>query len=420
MLIATYKKISEVEFDNKPAVLALDRLYSATAAWPELSETLKREIQLAEGDGEVAALQFRLGQTLEAQLGDRKGAVEVYREILTSQPTHEGALGALEQMFHAGHLQTDIGSVLEPLYEAASEFGKLHAIYEVQLTKLVGPDRQAMYQRLAELAETRLYDQSKALSWWAEALVEDPKWERALEESERLAGDTGAWPEMVTAYSRALERTQDKEVRRQALLRLARVYEFEIHDPAHAVETHLKVLEIAPKDPDALAALDRLYLNAGMYDDLAEILRRRIEVVTDPDEQLELYFRRGAIFSDALGDLEQSLKCYTAVLEQESRNRRALEAIESIHFRREDWKQLFETYEKLIDCADTDSEMADIYARMARLCSDALNQEERAIELLGRVLDIRGEEPQALAALADLTTRQGKWDELVEIIQDLA
>jgi tetratricopeptide (TPR) repeat protein len=418
--IATYKKISEVEFDNKPAVLALDRLYSATAAWPELAETLKREIQLAEGDGEVAALQFRLGQTLESQLGDRKGAVEVYREILTAQPTHEGALSALEQMFHAGHLQAEIGAVLEPLYEAASEFGKLHGIYEVQLTKLVGADRQAMYQRLAELAETRLYDQSKALSWWAEALVEDPKWERALEESERLAGDTGAWPEMVTAYSRALERTpnrDDKEVRRATLLRLARVYEFEIHDPAHAVETHLKVLEIAPKDPDALAALDRLYLNAGMYDDLAEILRRRIEVVSDPDEQLELYFRRGAIFSDALGDLEQSLKCYQAVLEQESRNRRALEAIESIHFRREDWKQLFETYEKLIDCADTDSEMADIYARMARLCSDALNQEDRAIELLGRVLDIRGEEPQALAALADLTTRQGKWEELVEIIE---
>src|SRR5688572_17010676 len=61
--------------------------------------------------------------------------------------------------------------------------------------------------------------------------------------------------------------------------------------------------------------------------------------------------------------------------------------------------------------------MADIYARMARICSDALNEEERAIELLGRVLDIRGEEPQALAALADLTTRQNKWDELVEIIE---
>src|SRR5690242_3053601 len=191
--IATYRKILDVEFDNKPAVLALDRLYTATAAWPELTEILRREIQLADGDHEVAALQFRLGQVLETQLGDRKGAVEVYREILTSQPTHEQAIAQLENMFHAGHLQTEIGNVLEPLYEAASEFGKLHSIYEVQLGKLSGPDRQAMYQRLAELAETKLYDQGRALHWWCEALVEDPRWERALEESERLAGEISAW-----------------------------------------------------------------------------------------------------------------------------------------------------------------------------------------------------------------------------------
>src|SRR6185436_19272357 len=154
--------------------------------------------------------------------------------------------------------------------------------------------------------------------------------------------------EMVTAYTRALERTSDRQVQRMTLLRMARVHEFELGDAANATNTHLRVLEIDPRDPDALAALDRLYLGAGMYDDLAEILRRRIEVVQDPDEQIELYFRRGAIFSDALGDLDESLACYTAVLDQESRNRKALEAIEAIHFRREAWLKLFETYEKLI------------------------------------------------------------------------
>lgn len=415
--IATLRKLLDVEFDNKPAVLALDRLYTTTGQWPELTEILRREIQLAERDAEIADLQYRLGHTLENQLGDRKGAVEVYREILTNQPTHDGALASLENMFHAGHLQMEIGGVLEPLYEAANEFGKLHAIHEVQLTKLAGAERQQMFQRLAELAEQKLFDHNKALDWWAAAVVEDPRWEHALEESERLAGETGAWNDMVTAYTGALERTQDKETRRLTLLRLARVYEYELHDAANAVTTHLKVLDVEPKDPDALASLDRLYLAAAMYDDLAEILRRRIEVVQDPDEQLELYFRRGAIFSDALGDLDQALACYQAILEQESRNRRALESIEGIYFRREDWKKLLETYEKLIDTADTDAEMADIYARMARICSDALGEEERAIELLGRVLDIRGEEPQALAALADLTTRQNKWDELVEIIE---
>ena len=415
--IATHRKILEVEFDNKPAVLALDRLYSATAQWPELTDILRREIQLADGDAQVAELQFRLGQVLETQLGDRKSAVEVYREILSANPTHEQTLASLEHMFHAGHLQIEIGGVLEPLYEAAGEFHKLHGIHEVQLTKLAGPDRQAMYQRLGELAEQKLYDQATAFRWWSDALVEDPRWDHALEQAERLANETGSWDAMVAAYIRALDKATDKDVRRATLLRTARVHELELRDAAKAVETHLRVLEIEPKDADALAALDRLYLNAGMYDDLAEILRRRIEVTQDPDEQLELYFRRGAIFSDALGDLEQALKAYEAVLAQESRNRRALEAIENIHFRREDWKKLFETYEKLIDTADADAEMADIYARMARISSDALNDEDKAIELLGRVLDIRGEEPQALQALADLTTRREKWEELVEIVE---
>ena len=67
----------------------------------------------------------------------------------------------------------------------------------------------------------------------------------------------------------------------------------------HAYRQSVRVI----RAEDALAALDRLYLAAGMYEDLAEILRRRIEVVQDGEEQVELYFRRGAIFADALADL---------------------------------------------------------------------------------------------------------------------
>jgi tetratricopeptide (TPR) repeat protein len=422
--IAVYRRILDAEFDNKPAVLALDRLYSATAAWPQLTDILRREIQLADGDAEIAQLQFRLGQTLQNELGDRRGAVEVYREILTSQPQHGQTLAALEELFHAGHLQMEIGQVIEPLYEASGEYHKLHAIHEVTLGKLSGADRSAMYQRLAELAEQKLFDQAQAFHWWSEALVEDPRWDHAVEESERLASSTASWDEMVTAYGRALERTKDRDIKRMTLLRTARVYEFELHDAARAVETHLRVLELEAKDPDALAALDRLYLGAGMYDDLSEILRRRIEVSHDPDEQIELYFRRGEIFADALGDLDQALGCYLAVLDHESRNRRALEAIEAIHFRREAWLKLYEIYEKLIDVADADEEMAGVYARMARISSDALggpnfpaHGEDKAIELWSRVLDIRGEDPQALQALGELCMRRERWEELVEIIE---
>ena len=57
------------------------------------------------------------------------------------------------------------------------------------------------------------------------------------------------------------------------------------------------------------------------------------------------------------------------MLDQESRNRRALEAIEASTSAARTGSKLYETYEKLIDAADGDEEMADIYARMARIAS---------------------------------------------------
>ena len=44
----------------------------------------------------------------------------------------------------------------------------------VMLTKLAGSERAAMFQRLAELAEGRLYDQQRAFGWWSAALIEKP------------------------------------------------------------------------------------------------------------------------------------------------------------------------------------------------------------------------------------------------------
>ncbi len=416
--IQTYQRIIDAEFDNRLAVAALDRLYTGAEMWQELSGVLRKEIQLAETDAEVVNLQFRLGQVLEQCLGDLPAAIEVYREIVTTTPEHTATLAALEMMFLEGHHEIEIAGILEPIYETAGEFEKLHKIYEVQLGKLTDAnDRQSMYQRLAELAEGNLYDQTRAFTWWGESIVEDPRNERAIEEAERLAGDLAAWEELVSVYVRVLERHSDSEVQRQTLLRLARVYESSLGDLGAAIQTHLRVLEIDAKDPDALEALDRLYQNAGMYEELVEVLRRRIEVTLDGDEILELLFRRGAIYADALADLEAALQCYVAVLEQESRNRVALEAMEKIFFRREAWSELYGVYEKLIDVADGDEELANVYARMARISADALQDDDAAADMWSRVLDIRGENPQALQALAEIHGRREQWDELVEVIE---
>ena len=54
---------------------------------------------------------------------------------------------------------------------------------------------------------------------------------------------------------------------------------------------------------------------------------------------------------------------------------------------------------------------------MAKLASDALDEREKAVELWGRVLDLRGEDPIALSGLADLHEAAGEWKELTEILE---
>src|SRR5207253_3476084 len=163
------------------------------------------------------------------------------------------------------------------------------------------------------------------------AFREQPMSELAGEEVERLARAVHSWEELVGVYLDTLQdplAQGDPQVQRHVLLRVARVYEFELRDVQRAEEAHIRVLSIDPRDADALAALDRIYDQLSMWPELADVLRRRIEIITDTDEIIELYFRLGRVYSDALEDPEHAIECYQAILENDSRNGKALEALE--------------------------------------------------------------------------------------------
>lgn len=419
--IITFRRVLEVEPDNSQAILALDRLYERGQHWADLAEILRREIRLANSDAEIVALQFRLGQLYEQSLRDVDNAIEVYREILTSDPGHGPTLQALELLFAEGTRPIEIAGILEPLYRVAEQWEKLVKIHEVQLEKLTDAnERQSLIQRIAEICEHKLVDQVAAFQWWCRAVNEAPTSELAGEEVERLAKIVRSWEELVGVYGDTLQGDQaqrDPQIQRHLLLKIARVYEFELRDVQRAEEAHIRVLAIDPRDADALAALDRIYAQTSMWPELADILRRRIQVIGDPDEIVELYFRLGLVYTDALDDPKRAIECYNAILENDSRNGKALEALERIYFRGEQWPELFTVYEKMVDIASGDESMADCYARMARIASDALQQRDKSIELWNKVIDLRGEDPMALTALAVLYESAQMWRELVDVLE---
>ena len=415
--IRHYRRVLEAELENRDAMLALDRLYGQTNQWEELAEILRRQIRMAETDQDVLDLQFRLGQLQQLQLNDIANAIESYREILTNDPGHGPSSASLELLFADGQYQLEIAEILEPLYRMAEEWEKLVTIMEVRLGHLEHPlDKVQAVSRIAEICEQRLGDHTRAFRWWGFALQFDPSGEQIAEELERLARVVDGWEELTTFYSAVIDALGDDEKRRSYKV-VARVFDEELGDLARAEEAYLSVLQLDAMDPEALEALDRIYTQASMPAELAEIIKRRIGITDGTEELIELHLRLGATYHMALSEPENAISAYNDALDLDSRQARALDALEVLYFQTHQWQALYDTYEKMIDIGPGDEWMADCYARMAKIASDALADPQRAGDLWNRVLDMRGEDPVALWALADLYEAAGEWRELVEVLQ---
>ncbi|MFL5304124.1 MAG: tetratricopeptide repeat protein [Polyangia bacterium] len=416
--IATYRRAVDADPENRQALVALDRLYGRAQQWEDLAKVVRREIAIASNDEQLVALNFRLAQIYELALMDLPKAVEAYREILVADPTHMETRTALERMFMGGTMQIEIAEVLEPLYRAGEEWEKLHQIYEVQLGRVTDvAERQALLRRLAEIAEHKLVDQVAAFGWWAEAVKEDPSSAQAVDELLRLARATHQWDAYVTTMTDAASPEREPAVRRDVLLRLAASFETDLGDLERSEKALQAVLAEHQKDPAALASLDRIYEGQGMYESLADVLRQRISITDDSAELTAFNLRLGRVYAEALDETDSAIACYLAVLEHEPQSREALDALERLYFRSERWADLYGVYEKLSGLTTEEMALADCYARMAKLAADALDDRSKAVELWGKVVDIRGEDAIALSGLADLHEMAGEWRELTEVLE---
>ncbi len=418
--ITRYRRVLTAAPDNLTAIRALDRLYAQTERWAELANVLAREAEVADSPDEVLELKHRLGQVLQSKLGDVDGALAAYREVIGAAPEHQSTLEALEALFSEGVKQAEVGEILEPLYRSTGEWEKIALVYEAQLAHTQGQDeRLAAYYRLAELSEEKLLDSAKTLEVYIRALKEFPLDEKAGEEAPRLAAsvDSG-WETLANSYADVLGVHPDAEVQKVIGRRLARTFEDELGDVAKAEETYKYVLGIDGKDVEALANLDRIYLSSESWPELAQILEMRVQATTDALDLVDLYPRLGELYETRLNDVANAIRAYRRIFDElDKTHDGAIAALARIYEQQGSWHELDAVYQRELEAASGDSAEAEIRAKIAHLAADKLGQPDKAIETWKVVLDLRGEDPEALHALANLYEAAGEWARLVDILE---
>ena len=416
--IERYRRVLELEHDDEGAILALDRLYEKEGLWVELVEVLRLEIARAEATDARVSLHLRLGTLLESALSDVEGAIAAYREVLSEAPGHAEAIAALERLFAAGHAQPQVGELLEPYYVELEDWTALHGLLEALLAhREPGEDRTRHLHRLAELALERLSNESKALDWYGVSFRETPEDETARKELGRLAQRTGRFEDLVRIFAEGLQRTQDAELLRSVSHEMATLYRTRLHEDTAAEDVYQYILQIDPVDRDALRGLDELFLAQHRWAELVDVLKREISSTYDEAELLAYMFRLGQVYETYLGELDLAVGQYRGILDQDPHHLGALERLERIYHAREEWEPLYDVYGRMSEVAELDVRKAELYASMARIAENALGRPEDAIDLWNKVLDLKGEEPEALRALETLHEALERWRELVDVCE---
>ena len=265
--ISRYQFVVDSDPSDVTCIEALDRLYEQTERWDDLAATLQIEAAVATTPEDVLNLQFRTGQLFQKQLSNMESAISQYREILAAAPEYTPAVSALEEMFASGVQPLEVGEVLEPLYRMQGNWDQLLNVQEVQVEYQNDPiERVVMMHRLAEIAEDKADDHSRAFRWMQKALLEDPSHDHSLGEAERLSAIVDGWSDLATTYANGIQHASDALSKAELGRRLAKVYEEAARRRrARARRRTVSSSASTTTTRTHLVALDRIYDEHGAH-----------------------------------------------------------------------------------------------------------------------------------------------------------
>ncbi len=415
--IDRFRRVLDIEPDDEQAVLALDRLYQQEGEWAPLTQILETRVMNAEPEARLP-LQLRLGRVYQTALEKPDEALAIYRDILSDDAENIDAISALEEMFMAGQAVNETAGILEPFYTSRNEHGKLIEIYLQRLQQLDEPeDKYDVWILIANTFLNELEDEEGALGAYANALVEKPSDEATLQKIMDLSESTGLWQDTAEHLKRALDSPLAEE-EASAKLHNSRGLVFEKHlgQIDQAEFSYLQSLRFEEANIPALSALDRIYDQQGQYPDLANILTKRIAQTFEEEELIDLHFRLGGLYQNQLAQLDDAVQTYNAVLDVDPSYQPALATLEQIHHQRSDWPELFEVLERQTSILEDADERATKFGFMAQIAEQALERKDDAIDLYGRVLEMRPDDLEALQQLHRLYIEEERWSDLVEVL----
>ena len=260
-------------------------------------------------------------------------------------------------MLEIGSLRARAAQILEAVYEARDEIRDLVRVLGIRLEELdaelaqgaeVEParadERRELLRRIATLRDERLHDDEGAFAALSRLVPEDPLDGAARDRMLEIARRLGVHARVAEVLTQAANRADTPGVQGEILMRVARLYQDQLGDPARAEATYRRVLGLDEHDAElvlpAARALERIYSASGQSAPLAEMLRVQVRLEQDSATRSQLLGRLGELCQQVLGDAQGAISAWKTRVEETPSDDVALTALDQLYEQTGAWREL--------------------------------------------------------------------------------
>jgi tetratricopeptide (TPR) repeat protein len=280
-------------------------------------------------------------------------------------------------------------------------------------------------------------DGQTAAEYFRRVLDRVPEDDRSLAALESIYRDGGDAAELYEILARRAELAKDPASEQKLRLQLGQLAEGPLERIDEAISAYERVLQIAPRDKDAQAALDRLYTQAERWVDLTrflgEILTRGLERGVLPEREIvAIRFRLAQIEHDKQLDRETALDHLRVVLQGDPDHPGAIAMLEGmlddigvqgsaatllepVYAGRGDWPSLIKIGEIRLLQVEEPAERIAWTKRIARLYEEQLEDYESALRWYGKVFQEAPTERLSSEQLLRLAGKLDRWQDVANL-----
>ncbi|NOZ85028.1 MAG: tetratricopeptide repeat protein [Deltaproteobacteria bacterium] len=473
--LSAYESARECKPDDIDIMDRMIDLYEDLERWRDLAVLLPERIAKSSGDERVE-LELSLARVLEEELEDYEGAVDVYTSILDRHPGNEEAIEALDDIMKVEGVDAEkVADVLDPIFLARKDWGKLLGNYEVRLSKSRDPAaRLDWYKAMAGICEKEMEQPAAAFYILSRAYGEGFDDRKVELELYRLAESTGKLEELARELAMSAEEAQDPVKKSGLYWKLGRLHKNRLGDQEQAVTYYEMAADLVPNDKRILTELAGIYEELETWSKWVEVQKKRIEqkekelaeraeheaqvegdadsstipvevdeseiesVEEEPrqgrdeeeveeeseeseEETLEnLYLDTASVLREELGDIDAAI----ALLESAKSKGVATEAIEGdlvdLYIENGSWEALTTTLEERIAHQEKGPGLSSMLLNLARIYKTKLGEPDRGLDLLAEAIDADPENREALEEMTSFLEDEDRKDKAAGVLVEHA